>query len=157
MPKFSLSKEAIEGKPTVKGGVYEFRLDGFKPAKAKSGTSVNLNPDLKVINDPNFTDSKIFASLNEGFPPAVIGLVHALGMEMVPNADSGMDIPGDFQGGADPKTWSYVGPLVGRSGRVELQETERTDGKPGTRTEIKRFICALPGCQEKHPETYIKS
>lgn len=157
MPKFGLSKEALEGRPPVAGGIYDFRLDGFKPAVAKKGGSVNLNPDLKIINNADFNDFKIFASLNEGFPPAVIGIVHALGMEMVTNAEGGADIPGEFLGGQDPKSWSYTGPLVGRTGKVEVQQVDRTDGKPGQRTEIKRFICALPGCAEVHPESYIKS
>ena len=148
MPKIHAPKESIEGKPQLGGGIFEFRLDGFKPKKSKDGKSTNLNPQMRVINHPTNNDAPIFENMNSQAGWVQQDFCHALGVEMEP--DGGF--PGEFNGPeSDPSQWTYMGPLVGRTGRVELVQVPNLKG--GMRTTPKKYFCAVPGCTARHTES----
>jgi hypothetical protein len=146
MAKISVPKTQLEGFTTVPAGVYEVRLDGFKPVLSKKKDSVNLEPVLHIINHPNQNDQRLFEHMNTGCW-YMQDVVHAFGLEMVDNGDK-LDIPGEFLGpDNDPTQWSYTGPLVGRTAKVRTIVGEY-NSKP--QTYIDQWYCALPACREKH-------
>jgi hypothetical protein len=139
MPKFSFSKQDMEGKPPLPAGIYEVRLDGFRPKKAKKGDSINLNPQMKVINHPTLNDSNAFYNLSTAFGPGIIDFCHCFGQKMENEGSDSPDFPGEFPGDPDdPTKWSYIGPLVGQVGRVEIAETD--DGKGGHTTKHRESL-----------------
>ena len=157
MPKIKVSKEGMEGKPPVGSGIFVFRLDGFKPKFSKKGDSVNLNPTLKVINHPEHNGRPLFENLNTGAGWVQKDLCHALGIPMLADpSDGSYTFPGEFTGpDNDPTQWRYVGPLLGKTGRVDVIEVPKFKGS-GTQSSIKSYICAIPGCQEKHTDNLLK-
>ena len=149
MPKITPPPESLEGRKPNAAGVYMVRLDGFKPRKSKSGDSVNLYPTLKIINHPTANDNNVFENLNSSAGWVLKDFVHAFGLPM----DNG-SLPGDFQGpDDDPTKWTYVGPLKGRTAKLEVAMKDNTKG--GMIDAVKRYFCAVPGCQEKHSESLI--
>jgi hypothetical protein len=151
MPRMGVSTESLKGLPPLPVGIYHFRLDGFKPQLSKAKTSTNFNPVLKVINHPTLNDRIIFCSLNSGAGFIQLALVHALGLQMEVEGDTAF-MPGKFiEDQGDPENvekWRYEGPMLSRTGRLEIYETSY-QGKP--KTTIKQFFCAHQGCTEKHP------
>lgn len=150
-PRMGVSTESLKGQPPLPVGIYHFRLDGFKPKKSKAGTSTNFNPVLKVINHPSLNDRDIFCNLNTGAGFIQLALVHALGLQMEVEGDTAY-MPGKFiEDPGDPdnvEKWRYEGPLLGRTGRLEVWETTYENKK---QSKIKQFFCAHAGCTEKHP------
>jgi hypothetical protein len=155
MPKIRAPKESLEGRPTLPAGIYHFRVDGFIPKKSKDGNSVNLQPKMRIINHATANDQPIFENLNSQAGWVQRDFCHALGIQMEQNGQphpEGTDLPGEFTGPeGDPSQWKYIGPIVGRTGQVELHIV--SNGKGGTKAAPKRYICAVPGCTVKHTET----
>jgi hypothetical protein len=149
MAKMGFSKEQLTKKLTP-GGIYDFHFSGFKPAP-KNGTTgtetVNLNPQLKIINSKDFTGVPVFLSLPQSQGWMIQDFVHSLGQEM----DHDGNLPGDWEFPVqdNPTTWRYRGPLVGKTGKVELIETTY-NGKP--QLKVKQLICAVKDCKTKNPE-----
>ena len=149
---------------------------GFKPklSKEKPGKdrSVNLNPELKIINDSRQTKDgkplngqKLFESLNLSFLPRVQDFVHAFGVPMTENGDN-VDLPGYWDGdtsSSDPAKWgTYHGPLENEQATLELAEVQKRDrnGQPvvgQTQTDIKRYLCRVQGCTVNHMESLLQS
>jgi len=154
MAKIKLSKEQIEGKPNIPPGIYEIRLDGFKCKKSKNSESVNLNPVLKVTNDPNgHNDRVVFYNANTNFGPGLMDMCHGFGVRMENEGGEESDFPGEFDGPADkPEEWAYTGPLTSQIAKVEVVEDDY-NGKKSMK--IKRFFCAVAGCTTKHKEDLI--
>ena len=181
MPNMSFPKSALEPRPAFKSGVYDCMFKGFKPALSKNPSestgerSTNLNPELVIVNSPEsfpdgkpYNGSKLFFSANLSFLPAVQDMFHAFGEVLIENGDN-VDLPGSFANGTsdpDPKNWGlYSGNCLNAIGKVEIVETQaqkKVNNKwvpdpTKTRSEIKRFICAVPGCQVQHLESLIRS
>lgn len=157
MPKIRPPKESLQEKQPVPAGIYSFRLDGFSPKSSNKGDSTNLNPKLVIVNDPNFNDNRIFENLNSEAGWIQKDFCHSLGIEM----EEGEIFPGEFLGPNDkPDQWSYIGPLLGRIGQCEVVLVPKQDAngnqKAGFKNSIKRYICAIPGCQVKHTANLIK-
>lgn len=163
-----MAKMHVEGTPLTAypGGEYTVQFNGFKPKLSKKGDSINLNPILRVVGHPTLADKLVFYNCNDGFFPGIIDLVHAFGLELVDESDNAGDIPGDFLG-YDPANLStlahtvYAGPLLGRTGRLELVEQQKVgrDGNPipnETSNAVKRFFCQVPGCKVNHKDNLIK-
>lgn len=153
MPKMGTSTQSLEGSKPLPAGPVDFRVDGFKPKKSKKGDSINLNPVMKVINNPNvdLNDSRIFFNCNTSAGWIMKDFAHALGMELeVVGEDA--NLPGEFQEDkADPENvekYTYVGPLLGRQGRLEIGV--RKDDKNKDQSYVKQFYCKVPNCLEKH-------
>jgi hypothetical protein len=149
MPKIGISTDQLEGLKNPPAGIYEFRLDGFKPAWAKEKVgkerSVNLKPQLVVVNHPTLNDAPIMMWGNTAFGVDTFDLCHALGVQYDNEGSDNPQMPGEFQGpDDDPKQWQYIGPLVGQVGKVEIADTTDQHGKPTTG--IKKFFCRVPGC-----------
>lgn len=181
MPNMTFPKSALEPRPAFKAGVYDVMFKGFKPQLSKNANettgekSVNLNPELTICNSPEtfpdgkpYNGSKVFFAANLSFLPAVQDLFHCFGDVLIENGDN-VDLPGAFANGTqnpDPKQWGpYSGNALNAIGKVEIVETP-AQKKVGnqwvpdptkTRSEIKRFICAVPGCQVQHLESLIRS
>jgi hypothetical protein len=157
MSVLKVPKDSLEGKPQIRPGMYQFRLDGFKPdlSKEKPGKdrSINLNPQMKIINNIEFDGAPIYHNLNIQAGWILKDFCHALGVPMGgPDHD---EIPGEFQPGppSPPKDWKYVGPLMGKTGRVEIVSVPSNKG--GTFSAVKKFLCNVPGCQETHTESLV--
>lgn len=147
MAKMSFSKESLT-KKLVPGGIYTIHMGGFKPAKSKSNAdNINLNPQLKIVNHPDFTGKPVFVSLPQSEGWMIQDFVHCFGQEM--DKDGNMPGDWDFPIQDNPATWRYRGPLLGKTGQVELVETTY-NGKP--QLKVKQFICAVPDCKTKNPE-----
>lgn len=181
MPNMTFPKSALEPRPAFKSGVYDVMFKGFKQALTKNPSEttgekgINLNPEIVICNSPDtfpdgkpYNGSKVFTALNLSFLPAVQDFFHCFGESLIENGEN-VDLPGAFSNGtdsADPKNWGqYSGNALNAIGKVEIQETpaQKKVGNswvadPGkTRSEIKRFICNVPGCQVKHMESLIRS
>lgn len=161
MPRMSANKEDLTGGPPLPEGMYDVILKGFNPMKSKKGDSVNLNPDIRVINHAQFNDRKVFVSMNTNAAFMWAEICHAFGCPLVENGES-VDIPGDFAGSEDisnipPKgkiPWTYNGPLLNQQGKLILVQVVR-DGK--TQNDVKQYVCRVAGCGEKHSDNLIKA
>ena len=150
MPKIMVPKESLEGKPPLPAGIFTFRCDGFLPKLSKDTKSVNLQPKMRVINHATHNDAPIFENLNSQAGWVQRDFVHSLGIKM--DGPDETQLPGEFQGpDADPSQWKYVGPIVGRTGQVELTQVPNLKG--GMRTVPKRYLCAILGCTVKHSDS----
>ena len=174
MANLSFLKTTLEPRPNLPPGMLRFIFTGFKPklSKKQEGKeqSINLNPQIKIVENPNIgPDNKplngqpIFENLNLKFVPRIQDFCHALGCAMTENGEN-VDIPGYFDGDTnnpDPAQWgAYHGPLLNEVGTVELAEVKsrKAGAKPtDTQTDIKRYICRVPGCTVNHMESLLQS
>lgn len=161
MPSIKAPKDSLTGPAPIPNGVYTIRLDGFKPQNSSKGGSINMNPQLKIVNDPELNDRKVPENLNSQAGWVHIEFAHGFGMEMVENGDD-VSIPGTWkcknhgtdECNCDPKdNWEYIGPLVGKLAKVEIVMTSNNKG--GMKPSIKRYFCAIPGCTFKHSESLV--
>lgn len=154
MPTIKVSKESLEPKPSVPDGLYEVRLEGFEPKWSKDRNSKNLNPVIKIVNNPQFTGSRIYDNLNTGADWILTAFVHSFGLDLVPDGNGDFNIPGDFNGTEDnPEGWSYSGPLTGCVAKVFVKQTTYQNK---TNAKVDQWMCAVPGCQKKHPTGLAK-
>ena len=162
MPKLSFSKDQLEGKSFANppAGIYEFTLDGFKPkaAKQKDGkqASVNLRPTLRIVNHPQLTGTEIYTWCNTSFPAELYDLSHSLGVPFDGDGTDNASMPGEFVGpDDDPSQWSYIGPMVGQVGKLEIADT--TDQKGAPCTAVKKYFCRVQGCTAEHRDSLLRS
>lgn len=158
MPKIGITTEQLEGLKNPPAGIYEVRLDGFKPkaSKLKPGKepSVNLRPQLKIINHSTLNDQPVFSHCNTAFAVEIYDLCHALGVPYDGEGTDQAQMPGEFQGPDDqPEQWSYIGPLVGQVAKVEVANTTDQNNKPTT--QVNKWFCRVEGCQAKHRDSLI--
>jgi hypothetical protein len=175
--QMSYNKEELQGAPPVPAGWYTLQFKGFKPvaAKIKQGEtesgSINLNPELVIIGNPDYENRRIFSNLNSKAGFIIFDFVHACGlpMEEVQDEFAGTEkanytLPGIFEGSdqypTDPSKWKYLGPLTNKTLEVEVAEIPAQTGTDGkfykAKNDIRQFKCAVPGCQEKHSTNLIK-
>lgn len=153
------SKEQLSGKPPVPQGWYQLRLSGFKPKVAgQNKDSINYNPQIEVINNPEYDGRKIFENLNSKAGWIIQDLVHACGQQLVEVQDGNQGteaaiwtIPG-FWANADqfpeePEKWEYQGPLTNAVFEAEVYISEY-NGKKSNK--IMQYKCSIPGCTERH-------
>lgn len=158
MRKFGASKEQLVGQPAHPEGLYEFRIDGFKPKKTKKvgSDSINLNPQLTIIDHPTLNGKKIFFSLNTNAAFLWTEFVHSLGLELV-EENGEFNLPGVFN--PDPSSpddeskMTYEGPMLGRRGRLML--AVKKDEKGRDQNYPKQFFCQVQGCTFEH-QTELK-
>ncbi len=147
-----VAKDVIEGKDVVPPGIYEVKLVGFNPKVSKSGTSVNLNAIMQITNHAEFGDRKIYDTMNSnGYTYADFS--HCFGLPMETDGTE-FWLPGTWDkdkakyNADDPATWIYNGPLVGRTGKVEIA-VDNYNGKDNNK--VKRYFCAIADCEKKFP------
>ena len=129
MATVKVNKDSLKGAEPHPEGIYEFRCDGFKPSFSKDRESINLNPQLKIVSHLTLNGKAIWCNLNTKAGWIMDAFVKSLGMEMVITGNDAA-LPGDFNGpDEDPKAWQYVGPLVGKVGKVKLIVVDNTKGK----------------------------
>lgn len=162
IPKFGASKESLEGKKPVPNAVYQVKVDGFEPKLSSKGDSVNMNPVLKIVNHPEHNGARIFFNGNTKAPWILQDFSHCFGLPMEPhptgeNGAEEMHLPGgpaawkaDPTAPEDLSKMKYVGPLLGKVGKIEVLYVQNPGQKP--RNEIKQFLCAIDGCATKYPE-----
>ena len=153
MARVTASKESLEGAAPLPDGLYEVRLEGFKPKMSKAGTSVNLNPEIKVVNNAQYNGRPVFDNLNTGAGWILESFSHCFGQELLKLPDGSAEMPG-FNGPDDaPDQWTYQGPLTGSVGKVFLKNVEY-NGK--TNAKIDQYVCNVPGCNTKHARGLAK-
>jgi hypothetical protein len=151
--KMIVSAEKIEGQDVMPSGQYEVKLLGFKPSLAKTG-SINLNACMEVVNHPDYAGRKLYSSLNVGMAFMYPDFSHCFGI-IIEGDGKNFWLPGTWDGDVakfkedDPTTWKYVGPLVGRIGKIEVAVTEY-NGKE--RNDIRRYFWNTPGVESKWPK-----
>lgn len=151
--QMKVSNEKIEGQDVFPAGQYDLKLVAFKPNKAKTG-SINLNAIMQVHGHPEFSNRKLFDSLNVGGAFTYPDFCHCFGLPMETDGKDSW-LPGEWNGDAakfkedDPTTWVYKGPLVGRIGKVEVA-VDNYNGKDSNK--IRRYFCAVPDCATKFPK-----
>jgi hypothetical protein len=158
MPKLKIDKKSLEGPQKVPNGVYTVRLDGFEPnfTKEKKEGNYNLNPVMKIINNNDLHDRRIFDNVNSNAGWIERDFCHCFGIKLENPDDP--DFPGEFTvppGGdsKDPTQWKYQGPLLGQTGRLEVAEVTGNNGK--VYSNVKRYLCRVPGCTESHSQNLI--
>jgi hypothetical protein len=167
MPRMSASKEEVSGQQELLPvGPYEVILKGFNPVVSKKGDSINLNPDIRVINHPTLNDKKIFVSMNTNAPFMWAEICHAFGCPLEDDGSGELSIPGAFDGvdfasalALGPKKrvpWQYNGPLLNQQGRLLLGQVIR-DGSSKPQNDVQQYICRVSGCETKHSDNLIKS
>jgi hypothetical protein len=155
MPKLSATKEEVKGQSAFPEGTYTFMLRGFKPKYSKDRGSVNLNPELKIINHPEFNDRQVFENLNTKAKWIWKDFCHAFGVPLVEAPNGDLEFPGDFAGPDDqPELWQYSGPLLGQTAQIYVVQADDTKG--GIVNKVKSYACKLPNCQEKHSTNLAK-
>lgn len=154
MAKISFSKEDLAGPPEIPEGLYELRLSGFKPKFSKDKSSVNLQPELEIVNHPLHNGRNVLDWLNSSAPWIIESFCHCFGQQLTPNPNGGGDMPGDFIGPDDnPEQWQYQGPLTGMVGKVYLKPVT-FNGKTNPR--VDQWFCSVPGCTTKHAQGLAK-
>jgi hypothetical protein len=150
---FKVDQSKIEGQEVFPPGIYEVKLIKFSPKKAKSG-STSLKPMLEVVNHSEYAGRKLYDELNEGGAFTWPDFCHCFGLPMETDGDSSW-LPGEWDGDKvkfkedDPATWVYKGPLVGRTGKVEVA-VDNYQGRDNNK--IKRYFCAVADCATKFPK-----
>jgi hypothetical protein len=169
----NFSTEQLSGAVPVPAGPYTLQFKGFdqKAAKIKANEtesgSINLNPILEVIGNAEYDGRRIFANLNTKGPWVIRDFVHACGIPMdeVPDEFAGTEkanwtLPGVFEGSDDPnkkpEDWKYQGPLLNKTLQVEVAHVPASGGFK-EKNEVRQYICAVPGCVEKHSTNLIKN
>lgn len=157
--KMGMTKENLSGPAPAPNGIYKLRVTGFRPAIAKSGTSLNYNAEFTLVENPEYENRKVFHPLNTAFAIAIWDFVHACGEEMEEQVDPDTGepmfvLPGTFEGlkdnPDDPSKWGkYIGPLTNKVFEAELANTEYQGKK---KNEVRAFFCAVPNCSTKHPD-----
>lgn len=159
MSKMGISKQELDDAKNIvtKAGIFTVAFQGFFPKKSKDGNSVNLNPRLVIVGDPEQNGKEVRYSLN--FQPSTWfmtkNFVHMFGLKEEVAPDGSENIPGDWvqPDASKPETWKYNGPLMGRTGKIEVV--------PGTYNgkavfNVKQMLCAVSGCGEKHSDNLIR-
>lgn len=148
MLKLKASSEEIKGLPPMTEGLVTVRLDGFKPAYSKDKGSVNLQPQMAIINHAEYNDRRVFENLNTKGKWVWKDFCHAFGVAM-PEVNGDFEFPGDWDGPEDdPTKWQYRGPLIGQQAQIYVIQGD--NGKGGINNKIKYYVCKIPGCTEKH-------
>lgn len=154
MPRLKASADEIKGQPLMSEGLVTVRLDGFKPQFSKDRGSINLNPQLKVINHAEYNDRSVFENLNTKAKWIWKDFCHSFGVQMV-EANGEFEFPGDFDGQEDdPTKWQYRGPLLGQTAQLYLVQADNTKG--GISNKTKYYVCKVAGCAEKHSANLVK-
>src|SRR5208337_3563718 len=155
MPKLTASREEIKGLPLLKEGMLTVRLDGFKPKFSKDRQSVNLNPQMKVINHAEYNDRVVFENLNTKAKWIWKDFCHAFGIPLLELPGGDIEFPGDFGGAEDnPEGWQYRGPLLGQQAQLYIIQADNTKGSDNNK--VKFYVCRVPGCTEKHSANLAK-
>lgn len=158
MPKLTASKEEVKGQSAMNEGMITVRLDGFKPKFSKDHGSINLNPDMKVINHPEYNGRVLFENLNTKAKWIWKDFCHCFGVPLV-EVGGDIEFPGDFAGAEDaPENWQYSGPLLGQTGQIYI--VQKDDTKGGIKNVVKFYVCKMASvgatCSEKHSTNLAK-
>jgi hypothetical protein len=152
--KMSFSKDEIKGIEPVPAGLYTVAFFKFSPKLSSKGDSVNLNGIGKIISHPEFANRQIWANLNTQIGSFIQDFSHSFGLPLDVDSSGNLEIPGTWNSGANfnpdnPETWVYEGPLIGQTAQWEVGIKDFN----GPKQEIIRFVCKIPDCEQKYPET----
>lgn len=175
MGQIKIAKDSLEYE-SYPAGEYFVQCNGFKPAFSKDKKSYNMRPILRITGHATLDGKTVLTYLNSGATFILRDFTHAFGLLLDGETPDQAALgeagdfnfpPGEFLNfdPQKPESWQYVGPLLGRTARVELALTQsmKKDSAgvlqpvPNTfRNEIKRFFCAVPGCSVAHKESLIR-
>jgi hypothetical protein len=156
--KMTLSKEQVEGREAMPEGIYKVRFIKFNPKLSKPNPgkpqSINLNAEYEVIDNPEFAGRKVYEIANMGSYNIQTEICHGFGIPLEVDSDGSYFIPGtwdsrpDFDS-ANPETYEYKGPLIGKVAQIELAVTSY-NGR--NRNQVRRYFCVVDDCGNKFPE-----
>lgn len=140
---FQMGVDSLSGFKVIPPGIYTIRLNGFKPKFNKNKDGVNFNAQMEVINHPEHDGAKLFETLSSKAGFMQMEFAHGFGLPMEDTGNGQYVIPGNWDGDpatfkeADPTTWKYDGPLLGRTAQVEVA-VDTYEGKENNK--IKQYI-----------------
>lgn len=145
MPFVSFTPKQLEEQEGIPDGIYEVLLSGFKPKKSSDGKSINLNPQCAIVGHATLNGRRVFSNLNTNAAWLFEDFAKCFGTPgLETKGDGNLGLPGDFQGDeSNPESWNYVGPLVGKVGKVECGTVpnKKEPNKPN-KNQIKKFFAA---------------
>lgn len=170
MPTIKVPVGSLKGFSALPAGNYQVRLDGFEPKYSKKKDSVNLQPKMIVINNPDaeLNDGKhrAFDNLNSQAGWVMIDFCHAFGERMTGEEDGvpmenwsspDVGLPGEFKENpafpGDPSKWTYVGPLTGKIAIIEIVQVPGFKNAAKMQGVINKYFCQVPGCTHQHQES----
>ena len=152
---FKVKKESLEGPKKIPNGIYDVRLDTFEPEFSKDKKSYNFRPVMKIINNPEHNNQRVWENLNSNASWIQTEFCHAFGV--VPwkdpqNPDGDPSFPVQFEGDMEkPKDWRITRcDMLGATARVEVAETAN-----GKWINVKRYLCKIPGCTYRHRDNLL--
>jgi hypothetical protein len=143
MPVLTVSAETVEGQPTKEAGLYQVQLVGFKPKMSKRGDSINLNPQMKIVNNPvaEFNGNHVFDTLNTLFGSTVAAFHTCFGSPISKDPVTGqynymisIDDPQDPNAqisASNIERCNITSPLIGQVGALLLEVEEDKDYSTG--------------------------
>lgn len=161
--RMGVSKDTLKAPEAFDEDLYEIRLEGFKPAFSKNKTSINYNPQLKIVSgDKTGTTNagkKIpFESLNATAGWILQDFTHAFGEVMTELKDGTMAIPGAWEGDPQkPETLRYVPDqngksLLGKTFKAYVVKKPNQKNPNSFFNVIKAYVCAVPNCNTTYPD-----
>lgn len=157
--RMGVSGDTLKAPEPVDEDLYTVRLEGFRPDATKNKTSINFNPQFRVISGST-TGGKFagknpapFESLNQNAGWIQQDFVHACGMELEKDGDEYF-MPGKWDGDPvnNPKGLKYSGPLVGKTLKIYVIKKESQTKKGSFFNVLKYYVCAIPDCNTKFPD-----
>lgn len=152
--RMGVDKSSINAPEPVDEDLYKLRIDGFKPSFTKDKTSLNFNPQLRIVSGKTTGDKhknkQIFENMNQKAGWIQRDMVHAAGLDMETDNDE-LFIPGKWHGDPQkPDSLKYEGPLVGKTLEAYVVKQQGNNNKFYNR--VKYYVCTLPDCNKKYPE-----
>jgi hypothetical protein len=153
------TRDSLSFKPAPTG-LYDLRVNGFKPKLNKKLDGINFNVELEIVDngDPDIDGKRIFHPLSTKFNIAIWDFVHSMGLEMeeytTAEGNTALRMPGIWEHmdefPEDPSQWgAYMGPMTNAILKADVIESSYM-GRP--KNEVRAFLCALDGCAEKYPD-----
>lgn len=156
--KMKVDANKLAGPEPAPPGIYEFRFITFRPKWSEKKDSYNLNPQFEIVDPREDIGGKMFFwNANSKNPYWIQDMVHAMGQVMEIDENGEASIPGAFNGEPeifneeDMSTYRYVGPLTGKTGKVELTVEPGYQGKPPKNSPVQWF-CRVDECAVKFPK-----
>ncbi len=143
MPVLTVSAETVEGKPPKEAGIYQVQLVGFKPKMSKNGDSINLNPQMKIVNHPvaEFNGDYVSDFLNTLFGSTVAAFHNCFGSPISKDPVTGqysymisiddLQDPNAQISASNIERCNVTSPLIGQVGALVLEVKEDKDWNTG--------------------------
>lgn len=158
-----VNPEQTKAEKPVPAGWYEFRLKAFTSKVSSSKKGINYVAIGEIVNNTAENNGKpVFIQINNGFTQARVtnDFVHSLGFTLEPDGsfkgdwtfkdpNAEKDADGNFKDIMAYDGAQYSGPMLGKTGRVELSVGSYQGVE---RNEVKQLQCKVADCASKFPD-----